>query len=231
MKRLLVFASIALLAACGGPKAVQYSTSDTTITLKNCSPAAVDWSDATQTHLIIGCPASGTAPPQPPQCPSPPGAGPCDTPPPSGTIACTGFAATRVIDVPFVSNVRVFTKDHGGFGPNDAIVLRFTTTSGPSITNNLPRIVGAEWIDPLYVRTGVLSPSACDFGPQQYPLGVVTGTSLSMPFTVNNPQNGGLYPILKPNKTYYFNVKNNAGSGCVAAHCDMFFDLYNANTP
>jgi hypothetical protein len=136
-----------------------------------------------------------------------------------------------VIDLPFVPSVRVFTKDHGGFGPNDAVVFRFTTTAGPSITNNLPRIVGAEWIDPLYVRTAVLSEKSCDWNPQQYAGSTTTGTSLTMPFTVNNASNGGFYPILKSNTTYYLNVKNQPNNGCVAAHCDMFFDMYNANTP
>ena len=53
---------------------------------------------------------------------------------------------------------------------------------------------------------------------------------LTIPFTVNNSNNWGYYPILRNNTTYYLNVKLSPGSGCTTS-CDMFFDLSKNGTP
>ncbi len=201
--------------------AVDSRAANTTVTLVNCSPAPTIWTDAGKTQLQITC--QGTAPPVP-QCPSPPGAGPC-----GGPISCSGFTKTLVIPMTWSTATRVITQNYGNFNPNDAVVVQFTTGNTTSSTGNLPRIVGAEWIDPLYNRQAVLSATPCDWSPQATSLATSNGTSTSNPFTVANPNNYGLYPILSKNTTYYLNIKNAAGSGCTApATCNMVIDLYNA---
>ncbi len=152
------------------------------------------------------------------------------TPPPSGsgfTGSCSGFSNTRVLVENWANPVRLKTADYGGFGPNDIIVVQITTGSATS-GSNLLRISGAEWQDAPYNRIAALSDMACDFTgnslAQYWGTTSTNSTSVTVPFTVNNPNNFGFYPILNTNKTYYLNIKMAPNSGCTST-CNMFIDL------
>jgi hypothetical protein len=157
----------------------------------------------------------------PPQCPSPPGPGPC-----GGPISCPGFSNTILLEIPWINPPRTLT---GFFGQNDIVVVKFTTGPSPS-SGNLPKIAGAEFQGPPTQRTAALSATACDFNGLPYPGAVVpNSTSVTVNFTVDNPNNFGYYPILHTNTTYYFNVKNVAGQ--CSGNCSMAFDLIKYNNP
>lgn len=123
---------------------------------------------------------------------------------------------------------RLYTQSYGGFGQNDVIVAEFTTGSTSTPDNNLSRVAAAEYAAGTYTREAVLSKTPCDFSAQQFQGASTSNTSVTVPFTVNNPKNFGYYPILELNTTYYYNIKNAANSGCTAlASCDMAIDLAN----
>ncbi len=143
---------------------------------------------------------------------------------PSGafTGTCPGFAATHVIPMVWASPTRMFTSNFGGFGPSDAVVVTFTTGAGTSVSNNLPKIGGAEYIDPPQARYAVLSATPCDFGAQPMPGASNSGYSVTVPFALGGGYNYGYYPQLLNNTTYYFNIKN-LDASCFS--CNMFIDL------
>lgn len=151
----------------------------------------------------------------------------CPTTPPvippvgGGTINCPGFDTTRVITMNWANPTRMYTKDVGGFGPNDITVVQFTTGNGVSQSNNLPKIGGGEWQDPPTPRYAVLSSTPCDFGPQPMPGATQSGYTVTVPFALGGGYNYGYYPALLNNTTYYLNVKN----GSCAGSCNMFFEL------
>lgn len=170
------------------------------------------------------CPG-GVTPPQP-QCPSPPGPGPCSDP---GPISCPGFANTRVLNASWANPVRLYTKDAGGFGPNDAVVVIFKTGSVGTPNNNLGRIGGAEYQDGPSTRLSALSPKPCDWSAQEAQGALSNGTSVSVPFSVKPGTGFGYYPELNQVTTYYYNVKNDPFGSCaqlpVGSTCNMALDL------
>ncbi|HEX3161143.1 MAG TPA: hypothetical protein VHQ92_01070 [Pseudolabrys sp.] len=145
-----------------------------------------------------------------------------------GGGSCPGQGFNKVINLTFnwTSPTRLFTSSQGGMGPNDAAILSFTTGNVTSPTNNLPHIVCAEFSSPPSQRIAVLSAQACDFSAQQWQGATTSGTTVQIPFTVNNPSNFGYYPILKLNTTYYFNLKNQPSPSCASGgNCDVACDL------
>ena len=131
--------------------------------------------------------------------------------------------ATTVLDMNWASPQQL---RFSGIGPNDAMVVRFTTGSNTSGAN-LPKISGAEYGTPASSRTAVLSTSACDFSaPPALGWGAVSyGSSVNVYFTVG-PNNSGYYPALSPNTTYYLNVRTDPGGACsTSGACNMFFQL------
>ena len=178
---------------------------------------------------VLTCVPNGTpqcpSPPGPgpcggpvPQCPSPPGAGPC-----GGPITCQGFTNTRVMVANWQNPQRMYTSSYGGFGPTDALVIQFTAGSGSS-TNNLPRLAGAEYNAAPAQRQATLSPTPCDFGHQPMPGANAAGTTITIPFAVGTGNNYGYYATVPSNATWYLNVKNVPSGGCTS-DCNMFFDL------
>lgn len=144
---------------------------------------------------------------------------------------CPGFTYTRVLPVNWAAPVRMLTSAFGGFGASDIVVVQFTTGDSAS-TGNLLKITGAEYQGPPIQRTAALSDIPCDFtgGSLKAWWGSTTtgSTSVTVPFTIENPNNYGYYPILQRNTTYYLNVKQAPSSGCTAS-CDMFFELIKYN--
>lgn len=145
-----------------------------------------------------------------------------------GGGSCPGQGFNKVINLAFnwTNPVRLFTSSQGGMGPNDAVIISFTTGNVQSPSNNLPHIVGSEFTSPPSQRIAVLSAQPCDFSAQEWQGATTAGPTVQIPFTVNNPNNFGYYPILKLNTTYYFNVKNQPSPSCAGGgDCDMAFDL------
>ena len=150
----------------------------------------------------------------------------------SWTGTCPGFDNTRVMPINWAAPVRMLTSAYGGFGANDIVVLTFTTGNTPS-TINLLKVAGAEYQGPPTQRNAAISDKPCDFtgGSLASYWGSTTSntTSVTFPFTVDNPNNaGGFYPILHVNTQYFVNVKMAPSSGCVGS-CDMFFELIRYN--
>lgn len=133
--------------------------------------------------------------------------------------------------VNWANPTRLYTSDYGGFDANDIVVYTFTTGSGASIPNNLPWVRGAEYGSGAANRNWNLSETKCSFDPPYLAFASHGESSApNVPFTVVTPDQFGFYPVLKYNTTYYLNVKNAPGSGCVTA-CNMFFDLSKNGTP
>ncbi len=139
-----------------------------------------------------------------------------------GSISCPGFADTKVIDMTWSSPTRMLTS---GFGPNDALVVRFTTGTVNSPINNLPKLVAAEYGSPPSDRRATLSDTACDFGTGLSLGASVAANTITSIFSVG-PNNTFYYPALSQSKTYYLNIKNGPASTCAASgSCNMYVEL------
>jgi hypothetical protein len=175
------------------------------------------------------------------------GSGPIDT------SACTALGLTpKVITTNsngqpmWGSNSNAYTANNGSFGPNDAVIVVFTTSSVTTSTAT-GSINGAEYGGPTVGRSGALSTSPCDFtvGLPKYKLNK-TGQLSQCATTVFS---GDPYPaasfsllaqpqsqltcqaILQPNTTYYWNLTNfsppppNGTQGCGQSLCNMLMNL------
>lgn len=142
----------------------------------------------------------------------------------SGTGAGSGFDAVHIIDVGAWGHHVVYTNDHGGFGLNDLVAIKFTTGTGPSVTNNKPRIAGAEYGGSAVNRIYALSTTVGDFVGLPYFQAKGESSAVTVPFTVDNTNNDVYYPILLPNTVYYLNVKIAPGSGATG-DAPMYFEL------
>ena len=190
-------------------------------------PITINGATCTQSGSTFTC---GGAPPPNVTCPDgsvhPPGYV-CPVTPPSGS--CAGFARTINLAMDWAAPTRLLSGD---FGPNDIVVVSFTTDGGSSQSNNLPRISGAEYAGPAANRIAALSTTACSFVPVDSSwASSTTSSGPTIPFTVNNPYSfPGYYSNLLNNRTYYFNVKMAPASGC-SVSCPMAFDLTKNGTP
>lgn len=166
--------------------------------------------------IVPGTPVTPIPPITPPPVPVPPSSW-------GGT--CAGFDNTRVANIDWTSPQRVLPSSYGGgMGQNDALIISFTTGSVSSVDNMLPRISSSEYQGPPTNRQAVLSSTPCDFGTQPTQGASTSGTTVTVPFTVDNPNNYGYYPILKKNTKYYYNIKNVADS-CPSGNCPLAVDL------
>ena len=145
--------------------------------------------------------------------------GPISCDPPSGK--------TLVIDMPWANPTRMYTSGAGGFGPNDIVVVRFTTGSTANPSNNLPAFTAVEFQSGTSNRIAALSATPCDFSGTGQAGSTVQGSSVLLPFAVGN-NNAGYYAKLKQNTTYYMNIKNGSSPSCASTgNCDMSIDLSN----
>jgi hypothetical protein len=147
-----------------------------------------------------------------------------------GPISCPGFVTTRVIDMAWGPNPRLaYTADVGGFGPNDAIVVRFTTSNITSATGK-GYIQAVEYSDSPSGRTAALSAIPCDFtvglpkvggGMNAYGPGDIA------PWAQFSLYNAKSYAsTLQPSTTYYFNISNSPASTCQSTgSCNMLITL------
>lgn len=135
---------------------------------------------------------------------------------------CSGYDNTFVVDLNWASPTRQYAT---GVAANDIIVVRFTT-GNVATSNNLPHVTGVEYSAAPYSRTAYLSATPCaltnGFGAPG--AGPMIGTTVTSLFAISPGFGFNYYPILQKNTTYYVNIRNTAGNGCVA-NCDMSFDL------
>jgi hypothetical protein len=145
-----------------------------------------------------------------------------------GTVDTSVCAAlglnAKVVVATWTGNTILYTASSpvNGFGPNDAVIVQFTTSSVTTSTNK-GNISAVEYMGPTTPRAGALSASPCDFtvGMPKYKLksGVVTqcattvisgATSPSTGFSlVAQPQSSlDCQAVLQPNTTYYWNLTN-----------------------
>lgn len=163
------------------------------------------------------CAPYGGTPPNctciPPQIGTPPN---CTTP---GTITCTGFNHTTVVNE---SLTNPQTNVVARMGVNDAIVVAIA--SGPAVLSAVAsRINLGEWQSTPSSRYATLSAQPCDFGS-----GIATssGSSIIVYFTVGGKDSFN-DPVIPVNSTYYLNVMNQQPANCASnGICDMFVSLY-----
>ena len=145
-----------------------------------------------------------------------------------GPISCPGFNATHVIDMNWASSQIAYTTNAGGFGVNDIVVVRFTTSATTPISIAKGSIQAVEYSDPPSGRRAALSATPCDlvglpkvgggtnaFGPNDNaPWAYFT-------LVVGSGGKSGA-SILQLSTTYYFNITNSLPSTCQAnGSCNM----------
>jgi len=156
------------------------------------------------------------------------------TQPPSGSIAAAcsaaGYPGAKVIQLDWNNQGRVYSKDVGGFGANDVVVLALTVPATATPTpagGTLNSINGGEWIDTNQVsRSGVLTTNPCDFGVSTLGSGSYTSAvSFGVGFTIGTkrPTTGTnkYYPVIPPGTTVYLNLKNTDPAQCPGS-CNFF---------
>jgi hypothetical protein len=134
----------------------------------------------------------------------------------------------RVIDLPWGSpgsgNVRIDTRNNGGFR-DEVLAFRIVTPSATS--PSYAKISAIESAANLtVVRTACLSQLPGDF---DHPVGFARSVGVGVSFAYGVGTASAFYANLKPNATYYLNIKNRdrfGGNTCPAgASCDIFVEL------
>ena len=135
-----------------------------------------------------------------------------------GPVSCTlpNGGQTRLIDAQWGSAT---TFNTSGFGPYDAVVIRFTT-SGATTATGKGYLRGVEFQSPITPRTGALSSVPCDFNGGLAKVGggrsaFANDSAPWLYFSLVATKSG--MATLQPNTTYYFNMIN---VGCTSS-CDM----------
>lgn len=146
-----------------------------------------------------------------------------------GPIACSGYASTLVIDLPWANAQgasRILTANKGSFGTNDAMVIRFTVPAGVQSTS--PGMIGmAEYGGGQVGRFATLSQTACDFGKTAWFVDVWQGNSLTIGMQVGGAPSS-YAALVQPGQTYYLNVRNTNRWGtktCTESSCNMYIEF------
>jgi hypothetical protein len=157
-------------------------------------------------------------------------------PPPTGAISCSGYTKTIVLDIPWQNSTSSHsaTTNNQGFGPNDAVVVRFTVPAGTAPTGSgMSGNIGmAEWGGGQFQRFAKLSQTPCDFAVGSWLSDTFTGISISFPIYVTTQAPAYAGATLQPGATYYLNVRNKdqyGNSTCrseTGGSCDMFVDMF-----
>jgi hypothetical protein len=146
-------------------------------------------------------------------------------------ISCPGFTKTLNIDMPWQSTdsgSRILSSNYGGFGANDALVVRLTAPAG-SASYSTGTISMAEYGGGPVTRFSTISTTPCDFSQAGWfsLYNVSTGTSLSYSLQVGGAQGAYVF-LMQPGTTYYLNVENKTyeGAPTCPGTCNMFLDFY-----
>jgi hypothetical protein len=154
------------------------------------------------------------------------------------TSACVAVGLNPVVVTipwPTAANGNQLVLKPPTFGPNDALIVKFTTSSVTTV-NAKGNITAAENGGSFYSRSGTLSASPCDFtgGLQKWQNSNTTwfqGQNPSFSFTLFNPLKN--YAKLDPGTTYYLNITNispappqaGGSQGCTVSNCPMIITL------
>ena len=142
------------------------------------------------------------------------------------TTACSNLGLNpKVISVPWASQT-IYTTNNGGFGANDAVLVKFTTPATIPAGTGLGKIGAVEFQSSPSARTGSLSPNPCEFGlPGTLPGGGFAGTNAPL-ISFKLPGSTKTALSLQANTTYYFNIRNDPGSTCSSnGSCDMLITM------
>ena len=141
--------------------------------------------------------------------------------------SCSGFSKTVAIDLLWnqaSDPIRLYTNNYGGFGANDAMVIRLNPpASGASSIDGY--ISAGEYGGGSVQRLAVISTSPCDFDTS----GATTvwnaqgGTSVNFGLQLGGAQKTYSF-LMQPGTPYYVNVKNTTCSG--GAQCNMSIDYH-----
>ena len=154
------------------------------------------------------------------------GGGPVDT---SACVAL-GLNAKVIVANWNGAQIDTFTSNSTSFGPNDALIIQFTTGSFTTSTlTGLGSISGVEFNGPTTPRAGALSASPCDFtgGMAKYKwstknaatsqcattvfsgvMGPSEGFSVATLTDLASQKSLVCQTLLQPNTTYYWNLTN-----------------------
>jgi hypothetical protein len=203
----------AVSVACMFPA---FSSNGATLTINDSSCASFSQTSDGSGGLTITCgtgTGTGTGVPPPPPPPPPPTGGGTPT-------SCPGFSnswSTPIAWGPMGSGgVAAYTKSFSG---NDIVVASFTTPAATS-AGQIGAIQAAEFSSSAISRTASLSLTPCSFdtslsatGPFSKLSGstLVSGNTVTVSFVIGG--SSSLYPVLQPNTTYYFNIKNTNAVG------------------
>ena len=144
-------------------------------------------------------------------------------PPPSGSIQCSGFDNTMVVDIPWTANTQVITQ---GFSGTTALVGRLTTSNLTS-TNKGTLAVTEYGTSALHSAT--VSTTPCVFAGTSG-LWNYSAPGLTNSFSVIV---GGSQPfnrvLLQPSTTYYVNIRNIDSFGnnsCPSGSCEVLIEFH-----
>ena len=146
------------------------------------------------------------------------------------TSACTALGLNPKVVVANWAGAQIDTVNGVGFGPNDAVIVQFTTGSFTTSTvSGIGSLSAVEFSGPTSPRAGALSASPCDFtvGMPQYQwstknsvakqcnttvfsgtMGPQVGFSVATLTDLATQKSTTCQVLLQPNTTYYWNLTN-----------------------
>jgi hypothetical protein len=136
---------------------------------------------------------------------------PVDPPPPVGSLPCSGFAGTEIIDVAWALTPHRYVTT--GFKAGVAVVARFTVPAGAHPSTSLGSISFTEYGDTSHTRWATFSDRPCawtDPGGGAFWYGV---EQISARFWLQVGQTKPGYPVLVPGRTYYLSIRNTTQNG------------------
>ena len=154
-----------------------------------------------------------------------------------GSADCTpqGYPSTKNVTIAWPTDGsvhQVFPADYGGMGPNDALVIKFTTSSVQTASTAAGYINAVEYGSPTSARNGSLSLTPCDFSaglPEYKCSGATSAFAATVGPNVGVTMNASktCKVNLQPSTTYYFNIINTPGSiSCASTGvCDMLIQF------
>jgi hypothetical protein len=155
-----------------------------------------------------------------------------ENPPSTGPISCSGFSSTKVLDISFPPNGGtskryytyngIYSQGSAGWGPNDAIVVRFTAPAADPYIGVALAATGG-----MINRTVNLSTNSCEFSQTASSVYFTETSDLSLSLA-SGPSQYVQFQLV-PGQTYYMNLANRAGgvNTCVDSSCDAVLMFQN----
>lgn len=210
--------NVTLTSSCGavsGWTKNSQGTGQTATSWNDSIPATTSASNVSYSYVVTG--ANGTATATVVQLGTGSGTGTGGGTGGGTATSCSGFSNTWSTPMAWGAigsgNAEANTKNFSG---NDIVVASFTT---PAVTSagSIGAIQAAEFSSTAISRTASLSLTPCSFDNNLAPGGMfgsktlVSGNTVTVSFVIGG--SSVYYPVLQPNTTYYFNIKNTTGAG------------------